>query len=607
MLHTAKFPLFLAHTHSGWLEVEGTRFKLKDMFNEKEQRHTEAFTAEQVVQAYLKRVPSLKRFHCLSPQIEFSADIHARLEAPDQEIFAGLVELVGWGPIKNLTLGDIKRLVKKPMKVLLVFLAKVEAAALKEGIQLASNPGSASPTPKDKVLQTPLALSDEDYDRAEALLAKPWVRGIQSTDLRLRRLVLPKDPHSWALHQLQACGTVTPIPLLLLRFLARLEELDGLTLHEEVTDVIGEALAFVTNTPSPGELETDVEVRALKMSLERLNYGLSGQPTLATLGVKHGVTRERVRQVTSKVERILSGLTVLRPISIATPKIDVALEQIRAMAPCTVAAAQTALQDNFVKGGSVVALLELALLMRKDMGFYRESFAPLEQKGGLPSEFLQPVKTVAANPVVACLREELTWYGATNLPRLVGLLALRQHPITSEAELVAVLEALPGFRWLGGTKIWLTAGNTARGTVGVRLRKLLEVARHSVDAEALAGAIAKYDEPMTSGGGMPPSAVLLDLACGWPGVERSHSRRIQLVAGHASSLLTPNERALVKAMTLNNGAMPVSSLVQVMQNAGLQSPAAISHWLSKLPFLTRVSRGNYALVGWNQPEPLIDG
>jgi transcriptional regulator with XRE-family HTH domain len=386
----------------------------------------------------------------------------------------------------------------------------------------------------------------------------------------------------------------------------RATQRDASTVAGEI-QAVADVLASVFGVPQNAE-------RNAAMFAQR--YGVHG-PDLATLqacGDRHGMTRERVRQI---CDRMLEQGRAHK-IQPGTARLVELAQALAALDTCPLIEAEATLRPLL---GPELALLDARRYANEVAGLALPFLVmPLRVPRQGSAEVL--MFTAGARPdwteqAVTQARRLIGHSGAAQLHLLLGLVQQECAQVIQLKEFRRVLAALPGFEWLGGHSwFWLGPRGSANRIVD-RAIDILSVARGFLDIEEIYAGIVRDSRERTSdvsteAGVVAPMLVIQALLTASPEfvVRQSDDFRLtepqspeyapQVRLGDASYLA-------YQFMAERQGIASRRELYFHLVEADLVKGVTLSLALAKQPAFRALDRGVFALRGWPLvPERLAE-
>ncbi|HVA30273.1 MAG TPA: hypothetical protein VMU58_03310 [Gaiellaceae bacterium] len=295
--------------------------------------------------------------------------------------------------------------------------------------------------------------------------------------------------------------------------------------------------------------------------------------TLAAAGGAEGYTRERVRQLESRLELHLArGATPL-------PLTAEALRIVEAAAPSPRSDVAHLL---VARGISARPFDPAGVITAAKLGGLRVEVLALDglvvgkDGAALPEQALSLARALVAR------------HGATSVSELTGLL---EGSGLSPAALRRLLEHRGEVRWLDPRREWLVVPGK-RSRAGTGLRKMLSIAR-SLSLDDVDEGLRRSARPIAL-----PRGVLHSMCetFDWIAVDRGSDAVAATVRLDSARTLSPLERELVRIFRTAGPVLGFKRAVQLASDAGI-NPTSAGLYLNRTPVLRTVSRGRYAVRG----------
>jgi hypothetical protein len=323
-----------------------------------------------------------------------------------------------------------------------------------------------------------------------------------------------------------------------------------------------------------------VKPRHASMAAAFFGWDGTGRKTLETVGTSFGVTRERIRQVTSAFERRLRS----QPLPL--PKFDEVLAIIDQTAPApwrdieTRLRAQGLLRSAFDPSG----ILSAADLSRREA-----ACEIVETRSGrmivrrTQSHLISHVERIARRLAsrVGCVSiAEVADIGSTEL----------KEPITPEF----VRVSLRNENWaeLDSALEWFWSPNAPRNRLVNQLRKIFSVAREVPIAE-LRSAVSRHHR---MGGFAPPKRVLAAIVRQLPGLEMREETAVSFANFSAERTLGRVELAFYRCFIEHGPVMLRQKIEAILLGAGMNI-TTFQIYLANSSIITHLGPSLYALAG----------
>jgi hypothetical protein len=310
-------------------------------------------------------------------------------------------------------------------------------------------------------------------------------------------------------------------------------------------------------------------------------WGDGQRHTLAEIGARYGMTRERTRQICAKLVKRKD------PSKIPAPVMDRTLEFVRERLPCAVAGLERALREAGLTATDLRLenVQDAAELLGRDVPFRVVSCA----RGRLavkPSQMAVP-------PVVAeAAKKEIYYHGANTVGHLVELLSERFPGCVEPALVAESLQLLEGFRWLDRESGWFRLESVAKHGLPKAIDKALAVAGR-LRARDLASAVTRNRRVWRS---PPPENVLLEYCRQSPGL-RVDGEWIVADPPHPwQEALTGVEAQLVGILKEHGPVMERGELEDLCVGKGMNR-FSFHAFLASSPVIAQYGHSVYGLLG----------
>jgi hypothetical protein len=313
--------------------------------------------------------------------------------------------------------------------------------------------------------------------------------------------------------------------------------------------------------------------------------GWDGRPprTLESVGQRYGITRERVRQICTRIEAVQKSKPFL-------PVLDRILKIAAAAAP-TLA---DELEKELVRRSLTRATFDLDTLVEVAHGFGRKTNFTIEALHGrrviVPSTrsnlFEQIHETATAT---------VRHWGVANVEDLAAATN------TSSAVVRQLLPFVPTFKWLDESSGWFWIADVPRNSLLTSIRKILAVSP-VIDVGELRAGVGR---PHRRKGFAPPRRVLLELCRQLPWCRVNGNRVTAAQPLDPVEILSDSERTIFRVMKEHGPVMPKSRFEELCLASGINWH---SFWiyLTYCPIITRYAPSVYGLRGADIPAGLVE-
>ena len=303
--------------------------------------------------------------------------------------------------------------------------------------------------------------------------------------------------------------------------------------------------------------------------------------TLAEIGARHGMTRERIRQICAKAVR--RG----NPASILAPVLDRTLAFIRRRLPSAAARLEAEMREA---GLTAVGLRLESVRGAAGLLCRAVPFAVVRLDTGTLA--LRP-QQVAVPPAAAELaRKEIYYRGAATVGQIHHAVA-EKFPGPVESALVAeTLQLLDGFRWLDQQTGWFRLLSTAKHGLPKAIDKALAVAGR-IGAGDLRKALSRNRRMWRA---LPPENVILEFCRQTPGVRVEGDQIIAERQRSWKTALTGVEAKLVGILKQHGPVMDRGALEDLCVAAGINR-FSFHAFIASSPVIAQYGHSVYGLLG----------
>ena len=409
---------------------------------------------------------------------------------------------------------------------------------------------------------------------ARALANMPEAQGIQFTDPRLGGLLRAMDTES---------NTVAEFARQVLQ--RRLDPPAPLRLREQIGE-LRDGIRQFSNLPLEEEL---VQVfapacQARDRQILAAYYGWDGRGgrTLEELGRRHGLSRERIRQICARAIKQDRGTAVFAPV------LDRALALLAKRLP----KALDDLQAEFDAAG---------------LSASRMPVESVQQAAGLLSrcpEFViitvaqsclavHPKQAQTLRLVVETARHVVGNYGAARLADLAAALAPRSSPQKiSPALLRQALQTLSDHRWLDKSGNWFRLDWQPHYGLPNMIDKVLSVVGR-IEASELRSALARYRRSRRK---PPPPKILLEFCRQMPGLRVQKNLVVADPPRDWRKTLTGVERCMVEVLSEHGPLMERTAFEELCLRKGMNR-FSFNAIVTSSTAVAQYGRGVYGLPG----------
>ena len=305
--------------------------------------------------------------------------------------------------------------------------------------------------------------------------------------------------------------------------------------------------------------------------------------TLESVGQAHKITRERVRQICTRIERVQNSRPFL-------PILERALKIAAAAAPATA----EELENELVRRRVARGRFHLETVFTTARAFGRNPRFRIEMLDG------HRVAVPSANKDLLKQIYEM----ATSLVRRWGVATVEDLAAatkTASSVVRKLLPFLPRFRWLDGSSGWFWIADLPRNALLTPVRKILAVSP-VIDIGELRTGVGR---PHRRRGFAPPRRVLLELCRQLPWCRVNGNRVTAAQPLDPVEILSDSERTIFRVMKEHGPVMPKSRFEELCLAAGINWH---SFWiyLTYCPIITRYAPSVYGLRGADIPAGLVE-
>jgi hypothetical protein len=398
------------------------------------------------------------------------------------------------------------------------------------------------------------AQTRSDDPRFGSLLHAIDVEARTALDLAERLLHRTQDPPDPAYVAEQVC-----------QLSARLAATTRLTLEEELTEIFA-ATQHARN-------------RAVVIGY----YGWSDgrRHTLAEIGARYGMTRERARQICAKLVRRKGAGAILAPVT------DRCLAWLAARLPAPVERLEAGLRaEQLTRVGLGLEHLAIAA---KLLG--RATTARLVRVGR-EKLAVQAEQLPVVPAIVEAATKEVFYHGVSTVDAICDALRGRFPQPVSAALVAETLQLLATFQWLDRSGGWFHLASIAKHGLPKAIEKILAVAGR-LSVAALRAAVGRNRRMWKE----PPSAcALLEFCRQMPGVRIEGDQVIAAPARDWRRTLTGVELRLVEILQQHGPVMERSALEDLCLASGMNR-FSFHAFLACSPVIAQFGYSVYGLLG----------
>ncbi len=352
------------------------------------------------------------------------------------------------------------------------------------------------------------------------------------------------------------------------------------------------------------DMLTKEERRRADIFAER--YGVLGEDcsTLQSIGVRYGLTRERIRQITKVMAERAFRLGA------RTPCLDRLIMEAEALLPCAVSTLNNKLRDVLGESLSISGADRFAReILGRNVVITHAAVGPANKNfsdtiamadGGLDMPIIRAVREASTRMIRNC--------GAAQIAQVAGIASgVVGHGITpDEAHGVCIL--MTGFEWLQEKDGWFWFGPDvpAENRLLAITKKVLAAAQHRVDVEELAQALLRsrrerYGDKQTRLIAVePPLSVVVAVLSKTPWIRTIQSNDFALTNSIVpEEVFGDVELSIYRTMAAAGGVISWRKLQQHLCRKGRGVKLiSLRVMVDSSPILKQIDYGVLALRGW---------
>lgn len=399
-------------------------------------------------------------------------------------------------------------------------------------------------------LETALARQQRDCpelaDEARRLASADNAAEVRSDDPRFGPLIRGVDVQARSVDDLarRLLSRAQPGPdpefaaAELRRLRQRLEQSPHKTLEQELIDIFAP-----TNNPRNAEI-----------LIGYYGWGDGRHHTLAEIGARHGMTRERTRQICAKLVKHSSPKTIYAPV------IDRVLAMLAQRVPC---AAEVLEQELVDAGLTAVGMRLEGIAAAAELLGRSATFRVVRVDGSRLA--VPPRQSGTPGVVVEIAKKEVYYHGLTTVRRVEQLAAGKSSQQLDVALVTQIVEQIDGFQWLDCHGGWFRFTSINKHGLPRAIEKILAVAG-PIRVGALRSAIGRNRRVWKT---PPPKNVLLEFCRRAPGLGVDGDRVFADPPRDWTDILTGVERELVEILTEHGPVMERGSLEDLCVGRGI--------------------------------------
>jgi hypothetical protein len=360
---------------------------------------------------------------------------------------------------------------------------------------------------------------------------------------------------------------------------------------DELEDLRVSCLQMTTLTLNK-ELESVMAcfARRPEVALDYLGWAGEGKKTLNEVGMRFSITRERVRQIVSKVESRIHDTDFYAPI------LDRAISVVQDLVPCTETRAMEVLKNEGITDSCfrIHGITTAAKLLGIECGFRIVRFGT--------AYMVVSDKDVQLSKVISIARKLCSTNGAACLADL-DITSQEILGISFEHETIkALVEGIPGAVWLDEGTGWFWLRGTNRNPLKRNIRNIMSVCKN-IELGELREGLGRHHR---SKGFAPPRRVLAQ-ACRQMDYKVEGNRIVGTLDWQ--EVLRGTEYTMVKILADNGMLMNRRVMEERCLESGIGRPTFYSYLIYS-PVLAKYAPGVYGVRGATvspaQAESLVD-
>lgn len=362
-------------------------------------------------------------------------------------------------------------------------------------------------------------------------------------------------------------------------------------LHSEKISKLKKQLYLLSHSTTSSCLEEELlnianqcGKRNAQIFIQRMGWDGLGGRTLDSVGKKYGMTRERVRQICSKIEKIIK---LSNPPTTFTKQ---AIHYANQNTPNDALTIENGMIEHqiTIQYFRIEGLITAAFLLGQQVKFDIEKVGRKKNRLAIDKDLLGATKLIKVTA-----SKHVTHWGAATVSDIISRVE-DDYGITIEEPLVSLtLEPLEGFRWLDQSSGWFWFNNGKRNRIINLIIKILSVS-NKLSIDELRGGIMR---PYRMRGCSPPKRVLKAIC------EQSSEFKVKDNYVSADPALNwkailegTNAYDLVTALTIFGPVLTRSEFETLCLNKGMNR-TSFYMYLGASPLIQRYARGVYGLRG----------
>jgi hypothetical protein len=431
----------------------------------------------------------------------------------------------------------------------------------------------------DSCILTDLPLSNH---LANWLATRGYERPAELGKLTIGEFVdLPDSPPDAVLHLLCAIehyvhGPQPPSPPVLpvaSDASAPIEPEHHLSLEEELRALVARAWNVHRSTQKE---------RNIRVAVQYFGFDGAGGATLESVGKQHGIrTRERVRQICSRVQRMMKRL------ALQTPFLDRSVSFASKALPCRADSLESRLQEEGLTSGRfrLEGVIRALHLLTREVPFEIVDFEGVRT-------VIQSGRIQLAKRAVVLAERVIAHFGVTTINDVTAIVQERISPSLTPEFVAHVLEHRHGFVWLERESGWFWIYPTKKNRVVSRIRKILSVTGEIEVSELRAGIARHYQMK----GYSPPRRVLLALCRQLPNCHVENNLVRADPPLRWQDVLRGTEYQMADILISHGPVMQRAKFEEMCRDRGMNR-STFYVYLDYSPILERFASGVYGLRG----------
>lgn len=333
--------------------------------------------------------------------------------------------------------------------------------------------------------------------------------------------------------------------------------------------------------------------RNAQIFTQRMGWDGRGGKTLDEVGKKYGMTRERVRQICSKIEKIIKLNNP--PANFTKQAIDYTNENTPNAA--------SVIEDGLIESKisqhhfRIEGLITAASILEFHAPFSIETVGRKRTRLAIHYSLIGAPKIIKQEA-----RKHIAHWGAGTILDIICRIETEHKVTVSEPLMILVLESIEGFRWLDQNSGWFWLSNNKRNRI-INLIKQISSVANRLSLDELRSGIMR---PYRMKGYSPPKRVLKAIC------EQSSEFKVDgsfVIADPPlkweEALEGTNAYDLVMALKVFGPILTRSDFEILCLNKGMNQ-TSFYMYLGASPLIQRYSRGVYGLRGANVPSTAIE-